>query len=708
MGWKALITTSLLALVLAGGCGPSGSDGGTSDVGMPPPDAGPPLPDEDGDGIADEHEGRDENLDTDGDGTPDYLDLDSDGDGIPDSVEAGDPWTQTPPDDADGDGTPNFQDQDSDDNGIVDAMDSTEDLDGDGAPDFMDMDDDGDEIFDFDEIGPPQMPTDSDGDGDPDYQDPDSDNDTILDGHEGSSFDTDGDGVLDRFDDDSDDDGIPDIIEAGDGDIWTFPVDTDGDMIPDFRDVDSDNDGLPDNIEDINGDGIVDPGETDPYDDDSDDDGIPDLVEVAAGTDPLDPGSTIDPGDFFFILPYMGPGDDDILDFATEIVSADIHLQVDTTGSMGGTVDNLQTGLTTIVIPGVAAAIADVAFSVAEFEDFPLAGFGAPDCPSPGVHDTPFRLHTRVTTDIMAAQAAVDLLDMPLGCGSDGNESGFEALYQAATGEGIFFTGGDGEVPKFLPSVGLIPGVADGPLGGAGFRVGSLPIFIHATDANSHPAADYIGAGVTTAHSLLQTEAALNAIGAKVIGVAVGGFAGSVRTELEGIAFATGAAVPPSAFSTCGAGMCCTGLMGTGLPPDVATGLCPLVFDIDSGGTGLSTAIVDAIVALTQFGDIDISARAVGDPALLPGLDTSAFVTAFVPVPPAPMGSSIVGDEFHSVQPGNPIQFEVLAFNDFVMPTDTAQLFTITIQVLGDGVTILDTRDVFVIVPPLPPGPPIE
>ena len=59
-------------------------------------------------------------VDTDEDGTPDTEDLDSDQDGVPDAVEAGDPYSGTPPVDSDDDGTPDFRDLDSDGDGIDD------------------------------------------------------------------------------------------------------------------------------------------------------------------------------------------------------------------------------------------------------------------------------------------------------------------------------------------------------------------------------------------------------------------------------------------------------------------------------------------------------------------------------------------------------------------------------------------------------------
>ncbi|MBM4394076.1 MAG: VWA domain-containing protein [Deltaproteobacteria bacterium] len=69
-----------------------------------------PLGDDDGDGIPNGVEGE---VDTDGDGTPDFLDQDSDADGIPDKVEG--------VSDPDYDGKPSYKDPDSDDDGLDDA-----------------------------------------------------------------------------------------------------------------------------------------------------------------------------------------------------------------------------------------------------------------------------------------------------------------------------------------------------------------------------------------------------------------------------------------------------------------------------------------------------------------------------------------------------------------------------------------------------------
>ncbi len=104
------------------------------------------LRDTDGDFIADVDEGAGTNVDTDGDGTPDFEDGDSDGDGFSDAVEAGDADPATPPADTDGDGVPDFRDLDSDGDGLADAQEasagtsrSDSDSDGDGVTDLVEV-----------------------------------------------------------------------------------------------------------------------------------------------------------------------------------------------------------------------------------------------------------------------------------------------------------------------------------------------------------------------------------------------------------------------------------------------------------------------------------------------------------------------------------------------------------------------------------------
>jgi hypothetical protein len=148
---QTVIRSGCLALVLTGllltGCGPSSQNGNDNGDAGPGDADVPDYTDSDDDTISDRDEGAAEDRDTDGDGIPDYLDDDSDGDGIPDALEAGDDDVTTPPRDSDGDGVPDFRDRDSDDDGLADG---DEDLNHNGVvdpgetnPRDADTDDDG-------------------------------------------------------------------------------------------------------------------------------------------------------------------------------------------------------------------------------------------------------------------------------------------------------------------------------------------------------------------------------------------------------------------------------------------------------------------------------------------------------------------------------------------------------------------------------------
>lgn len=97
-------------------------------------------------------------VDTDGDGIPNYQDLDSDGDGIPDNVEAQTSLAYTPPSGSD-------TDNDGLDNAYETAGITYIDTDGDGTPDFLDTDSDNDGTNDTTESALTLSGSDSDNDG---------------------------------------------------------------------------------------------------------------------------------------------------------------------------------------------------------------------------------------------------------------------------------------------------------------------------------------------------------------------------------------------------------------------------------------------------------------------------------------------------------------------------------------------------------------
>jgi hypothetical protein len=305
----------------------------------------------------------DEIPDTDGDGTPNFLDSDSDNDGIPDILE-----NQRYVCDSNSNNQIDYPGEiiacvtatDTDLDGYIQLDEFTAfDHDGDLTPDYLDLDSDDDAIADQveaygadidtnnnNEISSAEYATatgvgsgvgnedsqldiielvDTDGDTIPDIWDTDSDGDTISDTDESDAtpgtiqyqlsglYNTDGTGSADFRDTDSDDDGFTDAQEAGDAALLTSPVDTDGDLIPDFQDLDSDDDEL-DDADELT-------LSTDRTNEDSDGDGAEDGCEVFGNTTgcPYDdaPNSAWYPGVGSVLAPITDPNDADTDDGGT-------------------------------------------------------------------------------------------------------------------------------------------------------------------------------------------------------------------------------------------------------------------------------------------------------------------------------------------------------------------------------------------------------
>ena len=668
-------------------------DGGLPfvDGGTPPADAGfDPFGDSDGDGISDFHEGRvagSGSVDTDGDGAPDWADPDSDGDGIPDSVEAGDADPRTPPVDTDFDGIPDFRDLDSDDNGVPDAIEGAGDTDGDGRLDFRDSDNDEDGLDDRTEIGPdPSAPRDTNGDGTPDYMSPDSDGDTISDLIE-AFIDTDGDGVDDIYDLDSDGDGYTDALEAGDTDLATPPIDTDGDTIPDFRDPDSDGDGLSDAAERAAG--------TNPRLADTDGDGVSDLIEVGAGTDPLDrTDSPRTRGDFVFLVPYMLPPDPtrDTLQFDTTLQKADVYFLMDNTGSMGGTIAALQSGLTSTVIPDIRTRIPDAWFGVGGFDDYPIGtyGWGSYSTDTAGiVHDAPFFQYQVMTASTATAQTAVNRYRT--NNGYDGPESGVAGLYALASRNNL------SGYARFPGNTSTVPSCAAGYRGTACFRPDAVPIVVIMTDVDQHNSPTCAGcnyAGVPGAPAWATMTASLATLNARVVGISTAAGANNFLNRLvTDTTIARGAPGPASTYVLSA-----------------------------PGGSGLSTAVTDAVRRAAAV-PLDVSARAtdIADPgetinavsAFLDRLETRTTpaagltcTTGWTTLDGPGIDADAYPDTFQRVTPGSPVCFDIIPkMNVTVMPTLVPQLFRAQIDVIGDYFTPLDNRIIFFLVPPRIPAP---
>lgn len=374
------------------------------------------------------------------------------------------------------------------------------------------------------------------------------------------------------------------------------------------------------------------------------------------------------------VLPYLGPAEEELLEVEGEVGTLDVFFSIDTTGSFGGEIDNLQSALRSRIVPSLRDRVSDVSFGVGRFEDFPTNPFGA-------ASDRPFRLLSRITGDDAAVASAVAGLDQPLGSGGDGPESGAEALWQITTGAGY---------PDLVPAFDGRAARGGGDLGGVGFRADALRVVVHVTDAPSHEPADY-GVFHPDTHSIAEVVSAMNDLGVRAVGVASGS---SARRHLEALALGTGAVVEPTA------GSCATGVDGAGRAP--IGGVCPLVFDVLDDGSGLATAVVDAIADLLSTIRYDEVWGETDDGLGFVQAIEAAEATVPADVPPPGLADrrppDTIDDTFTGVGPGTVLRFRAVLRNESIPPADYDQVFRLELRVVGDGVTLL-TRTLRVVVP---------
>lgn len=640
----------LLSMLLALGCGET----------APLPDAGP-MADSDGDTLLDLDEGADVGLDTDADGTPDYLDGDSDGDGLSDALEAGDDDPLTPPVDNDGDETPDVRDLDSDDNGIPDSREGEADTDEDGVLDYADRDDDGDGVVDVDELmGRTEFPADADDDGKPNFRDRDSDGDTIADGHEWD-VDTDRDDVPDWADLDSDADGIRDELEAGDADLETNPIDTDEDGIPDFQDRDSDNDGLPDDNE-------LEAG-TDPLNGDSDGDGVSDLIEVGAGTNPLDDAeSPRTRGDFVFVMPYLEPAEPsrDTLLFRTNIQFADVYFLFDTTGSMSGEIAAMKEAVTSVLTNLTCESDGTPCTGDLECADGRVCSAGGTCIADPRVSGCIANLWTGVGAYAGNPNSYRNLLSLQADPGETQRR-----IPGSASGGGASESLFESVACVADPSACSGAECAPGGIGCPAYRADAVRILVTITDETNQCTS-------CTVNSAAGAGTRLRAEDVVFVGVDADS-SNSPEAHLKDIARAANS------------------LDARGEP-----------LYVQGGEASVVTAVTEAIQNIARNVPIFVSIESID----LPDDDGDAqqFIDQLVVNTSGEDCTEVrsvadtdgdgAADAYPSLLPGTPVCWDVVPReNDRVAPTDRPQIFRARIVVRGDG-SILDQRSVYFLVPP--------
>jgi len=534
----------------------------------------------------------------------------------------------------------------------------------------------------------------------------DGDGDGIADVIDGN-FDHDGDGVLSRQDLDSDGDGLSDTEERrGAGPCAN--VDSDGDGFMDHLDTDSDDDGLSDTRERELG--------TDPTSVDSDGDGVTDLAEVdGSRTDPLDPTSTISPGDFFVVLPFEGPTEVRSLRFGTDIAIADVFFLMDSTGSMTMEIGNVQVRMERVIIPGVEALIPDVHFGAGGFADFPVGDHGFRRLDVPYYHlsdivapdqDLGLFIPGDTSADVAhfeptGPNGTSDIVDAVRSYprrsgGTTACEAGAEALYQTATAEGVAWVDSfdnEGAVPA--KTCAQVPDEIGLRRGYPCFRPGALPIIVYVSDACFHnplpsrfplntaegSRCDYDN--VPTAHTYEEALSALRDIGARVVAL-------------------SSADIPAYPGYPATAHMCQLA-EDTG---SVRADGSPLCFEIGPSGTMIDSDIVNAIAELVGGTPQDVGTRLENVPGNPDNFDATQFIQSIVPVEGFRDGLFGAGyaskDDtvFHGVIPGTQVEFSVEFHNDARPPPTVAEIHQARIIVVGNGVADLDSRNVYIIVPP--------
>lgn len=419
--------------------------------------------------------------------------------------------------------------------------------------------------------------------------------------------------------------------------------------------------------------------------------GFPDLGPARAdGSLPPRAASPYPAYDLTMVLPFNGPEQTFDMEAEPRATRLDVHLNVDTSGSFNGEIANLKLALGTNIIPSLRARVGDLAMGVSRFAEFPVAPFGRNT-------DQAYNLLTAITTDLARVAAAVNSLDRPLQNGGDPPEPWGEALYQIATGAGLQGLP-LGNIPPYTPPPGTPAGSV---VGGVGFRAGAARVVINVTDAPSHEPEDY-GNAVPGTHSTHEAGAALQLIGARMIGIASG--EGS-RPQMEALAVRTGAVAPATG------NRCSTGVGGAARP--AVGGMCPLVFDIGDDGTGLGAALVDGILRfLDSLAFARVSGRATDDPhgfvQAIEAVSARAPEGATPPLradlAPAAMPDGVM-DTFTTVSTRTRLTFRAHLRNTARPETEYPQLYFVRVALVGDGVTV-DERVVRVIVPegPKPDG----
>ncbi len=152
-------------------------------------------------------------------------------------------------------------------------------------------------------------------------------------------------------------------------------------------------------------------------------------------------------------------------------------------------------------------------------------------------------------------------------------------------------------------------------------------------------------------------------------------------------------------------------------PIRIATAICsrttvswnPLVFDIQGDGSGLDSAVIDAVKTLVTSTRQDVTTRTENVAGNPDDFDATRFIKAIRPREGYRDGKAgEVYDRFdettfYGVAAGTEVEFDVVFQNDERPHLDEPQVFKARIVVVGENNADLDARTAHIVVPPNSP-----
>jgi hypothetical protein len=450
--------------------------------------------------------------------------------------------------------------------------------------------------------------------------------------------------------------------------------------------ADTDADGIPDS---------EDPNPADPNGD-QDADGVPDAYEYYLYKSPVTANPPPPANEIYAVLPSGGPPATYEIppDVPVAIRSADIYFLIDTTSSMAGEITNLQTSLSTYVIPEVQARIADVQFGVGHYRDYM----------DPAVA-RPFYHVRNITSDTALVQTAINSLGTGTGqlVAGDLTESATEALHAVVSGLGI----GCGTVNASCPV---------GTSGYPCFRDGSQPIIVLVTDHEFHrgvydtldpplpasaPCYDYTGCVQTCIPIPLGIPdldgviAEMIASGVKLLGVwsGVPGGTGRVNTWPWGRIYPDYDDAIDIYYAVEQSG-------------SVDSFGVPFLYGVSADGLGIDAEVVNGIDAIVSEMLLDVSSTWHDPDPLAP--DTSVLISD---VDPTACSACLlpldhVNNVANDASPGSTVTFQITLQNELtdIPATPAAQTYDVHVEILGDGASVLADRIIHVLIPGTAPA----